>query len=361
MPMDSKDTLFITGATGQLGSFILAELLGNLSSDGHFGPILCAKRTTSSWQQLEMTEHFLGLKPRQLTSAPNVHWVECDISDAHQVQDAIRKYCQENNISLPTEIIHAAATINISPSAPQSTNNEELTDQMMLLGEMLEVQHFTHISSIAVMGGTAPLGEEETIGSEHFHPSRSDAFLSNYALGKMASELRVWAAEAAGLSVSIIRPGVILGMGPKGNAPQELWLRAFQSKRPIATDGSSGIVDVRDVATITVKVHRERILGPTIAVAENLPFYELVERMGAVMNNKNKVVVFRAEPWLDRMRVVGFLRRVPVIGKFFTPQVRIMLFSKTKYDGSSGAELVSYREVRDTFEDFGRYLLEVWE
>lgn len=359
--MDSTDTLFITGATGQLGAFVLAELLGRLSYEGHAGPILCAKRSTSSWRQLEMTEHFLGLKSQQLTSAQNVYWVECDISDAHQVQNAIVECCQENNIGLPTEIIHAAATINISPSAPQTTNNEQLADQMVLLGELLGVRHFTHISSIAVMGGTALLGEEETIGPEHFHPNRSDAFLSDYALGKIASELRVWAGQAEGLSISIIRPGVILGMGPMGNAPQELWLRAFQSKRPIATDGSSGIVDVRDVAAITVKAHRERIQGPTIAVAENLPFYELIERMGAVMNNKNRITVFHSEPWLDRMRAVGFLRRVPVIGKFFTPQVRIMLFSKTKYDGSNGAKVVAYRDVRETFDDFGRYLRKVWK
>lgn len=359
--MDSTDTLFITGATGQLGAFVLAELLGRLSYEGHAGPILCAKRSTSSWQQLEMTEHFLGLKSQQLTSAQHVYWVECDISDAHQVQNAIVECCQENNIGLPTEIIHAAATINISPSAPQTTNNEQLADQMVLLGVLLGVRHFTHISSIAVMGSTAPLGEEETIGPEHFHPNRSDAFLSDYALGKIASELRVWAGRAEGLSISIVRPGVILGMGPMGNAPQELWLRAFQSKRPIATDGSSGIVDVRDVAAITVKAHRERIQGPTIAVAENLPFYELIERMGAVMNNKNRITVFHSEPWLDRMRAVGFLRRVPVIGKFFTPQVRIMLFSKTKYDGSSGGAVHPYRPLDQTLNDFGSFLRKAWK
>jgi nucleoside-diphosphate-sugar epimerase len=358
--MDSKDTLFITGATGQVGSFILAELLGHLTSDGHSGPILCAKRSTSSNTQLDMTENFLGLRPGQLTSAANLHWVECDISDAHQVQDTLQAYCQEYNLGLPTEIIHAAATINVSPSAPQTTNNEQLAEQMLLLGELLSINHFTHISSIAVMGGTASLGEEETIGPEHFHPNRSDAFLSNYALGKIASELRVWAAQAEGLSISIIRPGVILGMGPKANAAQELWLRASQSKRPIATDGSSGVVDVRDVAAIAVKAHRQRIEGPTIAVAENLPFYELIEKMNAAMGNGNKVTVFLADPWLDRMRALGFLRRVPVIGKFFTPQIRIMLFSKTQYDGGSGAELVPYRKLTETINDFGRYLLKAW-
>ena len=358
--MDSTDTLFISGATGQLGSFILAELLGHLSHAGHLGPILCSKRSSSSLIQLQMTENFLGLEKGKISNAPNVHWVECDISDAHQVLDAVGYYCFENKLALPAEVIHAAATINISPFAPESTNNEQLTDQMLLFGELLHIKHFTHISSVAVMGGTAPLGETEVIGPEHFHPNRSDAYLSDYALGKIASELRVWAAHAGGISVSIIRPGVILGMGPKKNAPQELWARAMQSKRPFATDGCSGIVDVRDVASIAVKAHRERVVGPTIAVAENVPFNELIQKMGIAVGNKNRVRVFQAEPWLERMRTFGFLRRVPFLGRFFTAQMRIMLFSKTQYDGRSGGELCAYRDVDQTINHFGGYLRKVW-
>jgi hypothetical protein len=60
------------------------------------------------------------------------------------------------------------------------------------------------------------------------------------------------------------------------------------------------------------------------------------------------------------MRDFAFLSRVPFIGKFFTPQMRIMLFSKTQYDGSSGAELHQYRAIDDTISQFGYYLSKVW-
>ena len=46
---------------------------------------------------------------------------------------------------------------------------------------------------------------------------------------KIASELRVWKAQAEGMSISIIRPGVILGIGPEEKALQELW--ALTSRR----------------------------------------------------------------------------------------------------------------------------------
>lgn len=356
--MDSVDTLFITGATGQLGSFILAQLLSERNQvPSH---LICARRESSTRDQLVLTREFLKLEPATFEEHPNVHWVTCDISDSAQTFDALCEYCSDNGLNTPVEIIHAAATINLSPKAAKTTNNEELTEEMTLLAELLEVQHFTHISSIAVMGGNAPLGQEEVIGPENFHPNRSDSFLTDYALGKIASELRVWAAQASGLSASIIRPGVILGVGPKHHGPQELWLRARDASFPIGTDGSTGIVDVRDVAAIVTEAHINRVSEPIVAVAYNVPLYQLVQDMGSIMGNSRKVFNMQAQPWLEIMRSVGFLSYLPWVGKFFTPQVRIMLFSKTKYDGSSGGQLHPYRDYRDSLQDCGNFLSKVW-
>ena len=359
--MDSSDTLFITGATGQLGAFVLAELLGHLSSEGHKGTILCARRLSSSMAQIRMVEEFLELNPAAITQASSVLWLNCDLSDAHYTKNAIEECCAISNRALPSTIIHAAAIINVSPSTAKGTSNEELTNEMLLLAEMLKVKHFTHVSSIAVMGGTVSLGEEEVLGPEHFHPNRSEVLLSNYALGKIASELRVWAAQAAGLSISILRPGVILGMGPKDKAPQELWARIVDGKLPISTDGSTGLVDVRDVAAIVVRAHIERLEEPLVAVAENVPFYELVDRMAAAVGAQKNLKRLNADPWLERLRFLGFLRKAPLIGKFFTPQMRIMLFSKIKYDGSTGATVHPYRSLDQTLNEFGAFLQKTWK
>ena len=76
--MDSNNTLLITGATGQLGAFLLAELLGWGQSPAYSGAILCAKRPTSSFDQLEYVASFYG-QPSKAYLNPQVHFVDLDL------------------------------------------------------------------------------------------------------------------------------------------------------------------------------------------------------------------------------------------------------------------------------------------
>ncbi len=167
--------------------------------------------------------------------------------------------------------------------------------------------------------------------------------MSNYALGKIASELRVWKAQAEGMSISIIRPGVILGIGPKDKAPQELWARLQDGRLPVATDGSTGIVDVRDVASMVVKAHRKRVEGPIVAVAENASFYDLLDKLGKAIGSTKKLKRINAEPWLDRMRDFAFLSRVPFIGNFSPLKCALCCFSKINMTVLAEQQLHQYR------------------
>lgn len=358
--MDSTSTLFLTGATGQLGSFLLAELLGHGTLHRSSVTILCAKRPSSTFEQLHITAEFLGLPADALTSDPHVHFLDMDLGDALHCRDLLQEYCQNHHLSTPTSIIHAAASINISPSAKKAKlSNAALTNEMLLLSELIGAEHFTHISSIAVMGGSAPLGEELLLEAEDFQPNRTKTSISDYALSKMNSELAVWRAASEGQSISIIRPGVILGVGPKHAAPQELWKRIYTGGIPISTDGMTGVVDVRDVAEIAVTAHQQKSEGPNVAVAQNLEFDELLKSMAAALGKKPSFRFLPREPWLERMRSVGFLAKLPYLGRFFSPQMRIMLYSRVRYNGNTGEELLKgrYRSAESTIEECGGYLV----
>lgn len=359
--MDSTPTIFLTGATGQLGSFLLAEFLGFGSSSAYTGQVICSVRASSSLDQIDWVEDFYKLAEGTIKTHKNIHFVACELLNAHNTVDILDQYCLKNEFPMPSEVIHAAATINISPGTSKSTSNAKLTDEVLLLAELLEVAHFSHVSSVAVLGGTAPLGESETLDPEDFHPNRSKAGSSDYALSKMESELGVWRAQAEGMSVSIVRPGVILGIGPKASAPQKLWQRVYDNSLPFITEGCSGVVDVRDVAMIVRMCHESRMTSPVTAVSKNIDFNELVMGMASGLGLQLKVQLLHRIPWLNRMRAFSFLRHVPIIGPYFTAQMRIMLFSRLAYNGASGESMVKdYISPARSFADFGALLSERW-
>ncbi len=358
--MDSKNTLLITGATGQLGAFLLAELLGWGQSPAYSGTILCAKRPSSSLEQLECVAEFYG-KSRKAYKQPRVHFLDLDLGYGVGSAEWLSEYCAKEQLPRVRSVIHAAAVIDINSSAPGGNKNEQITAELLNLAEALALEHFTHISSIAVMGGNAPLGQIEFLEPQDFQPTKKKVGLGSYAKSKIFSELQVWRAQQEGLSTTVIRPGVILGIGPLHRAPQELWRRLWKGTLPFATDGCSGVVDVRDVAAIVYAAHQSKTEGPIIAVAEHPTFYELLQWMQNGLGKTRKLKFFPANPWLNRMRAISFLSRVPGFGKYFTAQMRIMLFSKTHYNGATGAALLKdgYRAINTSAKELGKFMRHV--
>ena len=110
-----------------------------------------------------------------------------------------------------------------------------------------------------------------------------------------------------------------------------------------------------------LKAHTQKVEGPLVAVAENVPFYELVDGMSTAIGVRKNIKRLNANPWLERMRFLGFLSHIPLVGRFFTPQMRIMLFSRVKYDGASGGAVHPYRSLDQTLNDFGTFLQKAWK
>lgn len=360
--MDSNNTLLITGATGQLGAFLLAELLGWGQSPAYSGTILCAKRPISSFTQLECVAEFYA-QPSKAYRQSHIHFIDLDLDSGADSAEWLAAYCAQHQLPIVSSVIHSAAVIDVNQSAIGGNKNERITAEILHLAEALGVEHFTHISSIAVMGGNAPLGQLEILEPKDFQPTKKKIGLGSYAKSKIYSELQVWRAQQEGLSTTVIRPGVILGIGPLYRAPQELWKRLWKGTLPFATDGCSGVVDVRDVAAIVYAAHQSKIEGPIVAVAEHPSFYELLQWMQNGLGKKRKLLYLQMKPWLNRMRSVSFLSSLPWIGKYFTAQMRIMLFSKTQYNGQSGADLLEggYRNLQQSAQELGKFMRRIAE
>ena len=353
--MDSMQSIVLTGATGQLGSFILAELLGCAQNPAFEGKIIALKRASSSAAQLQMTSRFFQMPSTWLESHPNIHWITTDLLDGAVAAELIVP-----NIDGRVSVIHTAAVIDINQGAKGSNPNVRLVKEALLMSESLQASHFTQISSIAVMGNAAPLEEIAVLGPSDFQPNKNKEALGTYAKSKIQSELEVWRAHEEGQSVTIVRPGVILGLGPLNHAPQELWKRIWNKTLPVSTDGRSGVVDVRDVANIVVRAHIHRVLGPIVAVGSNPEFDVLLRGMALGMGVKRDFYKLTRIPWLNRMRRLDFLKTLPIIGRFFSASSRIMLFSRNTYDGTTGSELIGqYTPLDTTLREMGAMMQEV--
>ena len=353
--MDSMQSIVLTGATGQLGSFLLAELLGCGRNPAFEGKIIALKRTTSSTEQLEITARFFQKPSNWLQTHAQVHWITADLTDGMALADQLASHVEGT-----LTVIHAAAVIDINQGTAGTNPNVALVKEALWFAQALKASHFTHISSIAVMGNAAPLEEVAVIGPDDFQPNKNKEALGTYAKSKIQSELEVWRAKEEGLSVSIVRPGVILGVGPMNHAPQELWKRIWKNSLPVSTDGRSGVVDVRDVASIVIKAHEDRRLGPIVAVGENPVFDALLNGMASALGVPRKFYKLTRKPWLKRMRQLDFLKFVPVIGRFFSASTRIMLFSQNTYDGSTGGALIGeYTPLDNTLSHMGDLMQKV--
>ena len=320
--------------------------------------VVAAKRPGSSFDTARCVAELYGAPSNFLEQHPHILWLDLDLFDHIQVREHLEVACAKRNWSLPSSIIHTAAVIDLAGRRGEKNRNATLTEEVLSLAKELEVVHITHISSIAVMGANVPLGQSLVLQPADFHPFRGSKELGNYAKSKMASELLVWRGKEEGLSVSVLRPGVIIGVGPASRAPQELWLRLWKNKLPFTTDGMTGVVDVRDVAEAAVSAHVGGLEGPFTLVGHNLRFDQMLQALSDGLGVKRSFKMFAEEPWLDRMRSLSFLRYIPGLNEFFSARMRSMLYSKLMYNGESGATLLEkgYRSLESSTEECGKIM-----
>ena len=355
---DKDTSIFLTGGTGQLGASILMELLWKPVDTQVQYKVIAAKRSGSSFETARCVAELYGAPSNFLEQHPQILWIDLDLFDHIQVLEHLEEACAKRNWSLPLSIIHTAAVIDLAGGRGEKNRNAQLTEEVLSLAAALKAEHFTHISSIAVMGANVPLGHSLVLQPADFHPFRGSKELGNYAKSKMASELVVWRGKEEGLSVSVLRPGVIIGVGPASRAPQELWLRLWKNRLPFATDGMTGVVDVRDVAEAALRAHMKQLEGPFTLVGHNLRFDEMLRALSEGLGVKRTFKMFAEDPWLDRMRAWSFLRYIPGLNEFFSARMRSMLFSKLSYNGDSGASLLEkgYRSLHSSTEECGKIM-----
>jgi len=230
--LNSNFMVFVTGATGLLGSHLLCQLL----SSGHI--VMALKRKGSD---LDAVRSVFKQYSGGLQLWKKLIWVEGDVLKSEALSD----YVQQSKC-----VYHCAAMVSFHSS------DQELLLQTNLKGTeniaSLCLEHgvrLCYVSSIAALGAaqcTNEIIDENTSGS-------GNRGRSIYSKSKGESEKIVWETIEKGLNAVIVCPSIILGAGLWNRSSARLYITAAKGI-PVYTKGMTGYVDVRDVAKIMVRL-----------------------------------------------------------------------------------------------------------
>lgn len=222
----------VTGATGMLGSHLVAELLRAGYSD-----ITLAVRSRERIRNTRSTLERVGVE------APEgvVKIVETDLTDPSLLAA---------NVGRVDTVFNCAARI----MSGNMTTEELISNNVSITRSVVEwclgcgVRKLIHVSSIAALGEPMHPGEAVT---EECIPDSMEGYAA-YGKSKYLSELEVWRGAESGLEVSVVMPGVILGEGEAREGNSAALIPAISSGQPFYTEGLMSYVDVRDVAEAMV-------------------------------------------------------------------------------------------------------------
>ena len=248
--INTNQSILITGATGFLGSYIIRSLL----SQGYH-KLYATHRSSSSFDLLSDVK-------KQL------RWIELDLT---------HDFIEMDEIDQIDVIIHAASLVSLDKKDKAKLFSANIEGTASLINFALEkkVNRFIYISSATALGKA---GDQRFIDENTEWDEAAD--LSEYAVSKQYAEREVYRGMMEGIDVIILNPSMIIGVGPWDQPPLTLF-GLIRNGLSFYTTGSTGIVDVRDVAYMTsLMVSEEKYLGQKIILsADNISFKKLNEQI----------------------------------------------------------------------------------
>ncbi len=264
--MNTTKKAFITGATGLVGSHVLIRLL----LEGF--AVKALYRSNPNLQKLQDISKFYSSSLNELLET--VEWIEGDINDYYSLIDAIDE---------GTTVFHCAAFVSFNHSDRHRLKqvNEEGTANMVDAAIEKKAGKFIFISTIGTLG-TPEKGhltdENCAWQAKHRH--------SAYSQSKFRGEMEVWRGTKEGLNAIIINPSVILGPCDINQSTGKLF-KLIASQPKFYTTGSTGYVDVRDVANACVCLVNSDIVNERFILnGANIPFNEFMTLTANSLNLK---------------------------------------------------------------------------
>lgn len=321
--------VFVTGATGLLGSHLLYHLVER-------GLEVCALRRGSS--DLEKTREIFHYYPRGEQAWRQLEWTEGDVLQAESLEPWVKKSeC----------VYHCAAVVSFTGNDKDRLLDINLkgTENIARLCSEYRVR-LCYVSSIAALGDARYEGEvvdEET-------PMILETIRSVYSQSKIAAENIVWNHVRGGLEAVLVNPSIILGPGHWGRSSSQLFLTVARGI-PFYTEGVCGYIDVRDVCRAMVRLAEDRkIRGERFVVnGGNYSYKALFTAIAAATGHRPPFI--RMRPWMTTLA----WRTLSVWGKMTAGNPA---FTRETARASQHKSYYSAAKLQRLYPDFTFYSLE---
>jgi len=322
MAFSKNSKIFITGANGFLGRYIIRQLL----HDG-YNDIVGLYRLPKD-----------NIQPAHLN--PVIQWREGNILDIPFLTSVLE------GIDI---IIHTAADVHFDLKARSKQLQTAIDGTANIVNIALEksIKKIIHISSVAAMGRRR---ESETISEKHiFSHSKYD---TSYALSKFLAEQEVWRGHAEGLNTTILNPSKILGAGEWEKSSPQIFKNVYLGQKfyPV---GCTGWVDVRDVANAVSKCLETDFNGERFIIsAENISYQKVLDTVATKLSVKRPLspISNKYAPILWRIEALKsfFLGKKPIM----TKETILSTSAKSEYDAQKSVEILgmAYRSIENTIQ-----------
>jgi len=308
--------VLVTGGSGLLGMELITQLLSQ------------GKNVTAIYNN----------KTLDGFSSTALKTVKCNILDVVGLEEVMTGM---------DELYHCAAKVSFKPGETNELYkiNVEGTANVVNAALNAGVKKMLHVSSVSSLGR---LRQDEQV-NENMQWSEETSN-SKYGQSKYMGELEVWRGIAEGLNAVIVNPSIILGPGNWTESSTELFHSVYKGT-PWYTDGTTGFVDVRDVARAMILLMGSDITAERFILSgENRSYQYLFNKIADGFNKKHpskKVTpLLAAIVWRVEAIKSKFTGHAPLI----TKETAATAFAKVGFDNSKIKKFLPAFEFRSLEE-----------
>lgn len=277
---------FITGATGMLGTHLIAELLRRQL------PVVAGCRNIASNQECIRLLRFKGFSQEQIQS---IDWRVCDVLDTDSLLKAF--------VGCST-VYHTAAIVSYHAKDHQLMHETNVQGTANVVNVALELGNIqlVHVSSIAALGKSNP-GQTLDEKSEW----KNSSLNTQYGITKHLSDLEVWRGVQEGLTAIIVHPGFIIGPGSFDRSSPSVFKKINEGMR-FYPPGGTGFIGASECAHLMVELNQRQITNEAyILVGRSESMQWLFSSIARAL--KKPVPTTEASPWILQLaRLVEWLK-----------------------------------------------------